>query len=295
MDARLESCERDTMCGMPTTMDCAFAVPTPCLYSYRQARLPEHRRPVRAQARRRRVAPSCILQLPWESSEQRDRGLLTTSFEACTVVGYSPVEDCLLCDVDVDVTCTSEQYRRVGQWVWLKPWGDEDGNLAACPLYSPPDGRSVIKLALQQDGAVAQAVVAEEMLEVSEVMGQGFDSSVVKSLDDVTAICGIAVGPSTLPLLLALREIDTSDKHSHVVFGRHGDGSAYEALAREWVDEDPSTRTLSAVESVERAEHELQAFLNGRDAQACAVLLACPSDRLERVATASGCKLYVNS
>lgn len=131
--------------------------------------------------------------------------MLTTSFETCTatsVTALTPFH--LRVTLDLAVTSTASEYRTAGQWVWIKPWGDEDGNLAPCALTHAPDGASVTDVALRRGGAVADAVEAGEMLEVSEVCGEGFGPGVGGAVGGAEAVWGFAAAESVLALASVL-------------------------------------------------------------------------------------------
>jgi hypothetical protein len=166
--------------------------------------------------------------LPWQTPAYVAQAMLTTSFETCVVEHFS--EDAapntlLRCTVDTQATCTADQYRLLGQWVWLKPWGDEDGNVLACPIASPPNGNATVILYAPVHSPVGHAVRAGEMLEVSEVCGTGFralgnddDDAPVRNLEQCALmteevgkkqydVFGFAKGASTLSVLQAFRFI----------------------------------------------------------------------------------------
>jgi hypothetical protein len=121
--------------------------------------------------------------------------------------------------------------------VWLKPWGDEDGNVAACPLATPPDGRSVVELFVEAGSPLGSSIVKGEMLEVSECFGKGF-SNLAKLEAAKGIVCGFAHSGATVSLLLALRARAASAVEVRVVLFDDGDPEAlYGSLACAWAEE----------------------------------------------------------
>lgn len=153
-------------------------------------------------------SPLQTLELPWACESSRSRGMLTTSFETCTVLSIArPTPYHIRCAVDMSVTCTASTYTRPGQWVWVKPWGDEDGNITACPLPHAPDGRATVDLCFRRAGAVAEAAEAGEMLEVSEVCGEGFGEGACAAAAAASHIWAFAAAESVLALLPVLESV----------------------------------------------------------------------------------------
>jgi hypothetical protein len=184
----------------------AFLQPAPLMPS-RRRRLTAPRRRHRRTACEAAAALTPVA-LPWQSAASLSRGMLTTSFETCTAqsVAY-PTPYHLRAALDC-VTCaiyTNDQHRRLGQWVWVKPWGDEDGNIAPCMLSHAPDGRAIIDAHFRRGTPVCDAVEAGEMLEVSEVCGAGFDGDVAAAATRAADIWMFAACETVLALLPPLR------------------------------------------------------------------------------------------
>jgi hypothetical protein len=191
---------------------------------------------------------------PWDSAQYVAQSALTTSYETCTVIDIDDelVPGLLRCTVDMAVTATAMQYETVGQWFFLKAWSDEDGNSAACPLSTPPDGRSVVEVFVVADSPLGEAILNEEMLEVSECCGTGF-----AGLDAVAAsagtVFGFAQGAATVSLLLALRTVaDKAPDVNILLFDDGDEESLYAALAKTWasdlVDAGPQRRSVKLLQ-----------------------------------------------
>lgn len=148
------------------------------------------------------------LPLPWQDDSHFSRGMLTTSFETCTVTeSENPTPYHLRVGLDTAVTCTALQYRRAGQWVFCKPWGDEDGNIEACPLSHNPDGRSEFDVYVRAAGELAAAVENGEMLEVSEVMGAGFPEPTIAAISTAREVWAFAAAESLFSLRPLLESV----------------------------------------------------------------------------------------
>lgn len=250
------------------------------------------------------VAPtnSCnILPLPWQDDSHVSRGMLTTSFETCTVTQIdNPTAYHLRVSLDTAVTCTALQYQKAGQWVFCKPWGDEDGNIEACPLSHPPDGRSEFDIYVRAAGELAAAVENGEMLEVSEVMGGGFPETTSDAVASAREIWAFAAAESVFSLRSLLESAAPDAAVRVFVLVADGDvqdfqdyydietgdvvnsfGSASVELFSEWLDGtsfDVDTYAL-------KAENRFEKFVSdcGRAPDGTIALLVCPWGELQNM------------
>lgn len=164
------------------------------------------RRKFRSPSRRFVVATSTSLPA-WEREHERDRGLVGTSYETATVEEVTPVGDGFLrISVDTAVTCTSQTYVSEGQFLFLKPWGDEDGSIEPCCFTRPPGEETVMDFFVPEVSPVGVAALAGEMLEVSDVLGEGFGPHLgSEEFKDASCIMAICIEQFCSPSLLALR------------------------------------------------------------------------------------------
>ncbi|CDF34286.1 unnamed protein product [Chondrus crispus] len=156
----------------------------------------------------RRSAVSNSLSLPaWEREYEKDRGLVGTSYETATVEEVAPAGDGFLrITVDTAVTCTSQTYTSEGQFLFLKPWGDEDGSIEPCCFTDLPGEGTIMQFFVPEVSAVGEAALAGELLEVSEVMGKGFRPHIVSNkFKQVSAVLAVCIEQFCSPSLLALR------------------------------------------------------------------------------------------
>lgn len=154
-----------------------------------------------------RIVATSISLPAWEREYERDRGLIGTSYETATVEEVTPVGNGFLrISVDTAVTCTSQTYVSEGQFLFLKPWGDEDGSIEPCCFTMPPGEETVMEFIVPEVSPVGAAALAGEMLEVSEVLGEGFEPH-LRSLEfqDASVIMAVCIEQFCAPSLLALR------------------------------------------------------------------------------------------
>lgn len=241
------------------------------------------------------------LPLPWQCETSVSRGMLTTSFETCTAVSIEfPTPYHIRCAVDMSVTCTATQYTTPGQWVWVKPWGDEDGNIAACPLPHAPDGRSTVDLCFRRAGAVAEAVEAGEMLEVSEVCGAGFDAGASEAVAGTSDVWAFAAAESVLALLPILESVKKDTRVSVAVCVGKAEVQDYEEmyevesedevvdfsgacaeLLKDWAGQ-TAERTIEVASVSEDDGFGFVVGALGSAPDGCVALVSCPWAELEK-------------
>lgn len=215
----------------------------------------------------------------WEREYEQERGLVGTSYESATVEEVTPVGDGFLrLLVDTAVTCTAQQYRSEGQFLFLKPWGDEDGSIEPCCFNAPPGKDTMMHFFVPEESAVGAAALAGEMLEVSEVMGDGFQQQLsgpdFLDKETIVAVCGEQF---SVPILLALRN---AKRPSVIFFIASADGP-FATQAREWAHADAELRQVQfcADDSMLRSALDDYVALHS----SIAVLLSCDADLCEKV------------
>lgn len=189
-------------------------------------------KPLRLVSGRKRIARASISLPAWEREYERERGLVGTSYETATVEEVTAAGGGYLrIVVDTAVTCTAQQYRSPGQFLYLKPWGDEDGRIEAAAFTAAPGGGALVAFCVRAGGAVGAAALAGEMLEVSEVMGAGFGAALGSEMFARKGrVVGACAAAFAAPVLLALRG-ETRPAEVLVVGGEDG---PFAAQAREW-------------------------------------------------------------
>lgn len=221
----------------------------------------------------------------WEREYERDRGLVGTSYESATVENVAPVGDGFLkITVDMAVTCTAQHYLSEGQFLFLKPWGDEDGSIEPCCFTAPPGENTTMDFYIPEVSAVGEAALAGEMLEVSEVMGEGFRphliSEAYQQAERVVAVC---IEQFCSPVLLALR--DTIRPVDLYIIAN--DNGPFSAAVREWV-QGAENRSVYYFADEDALLQSLEDTLSAQSS--AAVLMSCDS-QLCRVVNASIHKL----
>lgn len=169
---------------------------------------PRLTQPSQSQIQRHGRPPRATLRLPsWEDAETREHGLVTTSYETATVHSITSATNThIKLTLDTSATCTSTTYISEGQFLYLKPWGDEDGNIEAATFSHAPSQSNLQSFFVSAAGRVAEAAAAGEMLEVSDVMGVGFRPAQNETLyKSASRIIALADGPFCTPVTLALR------------------------------------------------------------------------------------------
>lgn len=257
-------------------------------------------RQLKATMRASEDSPLLTLPLPWACETSVSRGMLTTSFETCTALSVAhPSPYHIRCAVDMSVTCTASQYTQPGQWVWVKPWGDEDGNIAACPLPHAPDGRSTVDLYFRRAEPVADAAEAGEMLEVSEVCGAGFDLGACAATAAADHVWAFAAAESVLALLPVLENARADTAVRVVVCAGSAEVQEYEELyvvesedvildfsgacaelLAEWAGQ-AECRDVTVVRVAEDEGFSHMLGKLGSVPQSCVALVSCPWDELE--------------
>lgn len=228
------------------------------------------------------------LSLPaWEREYERERGLAGTSYESATVEEVKSVGDGFLrLLVDTAVTCTVQQYQSEGQFLFIKPWGDEDGCIQACCFNALPGHDPMMHFFVPEESAVGVAALAGEMLEVSEVMGDGFQKQLLGSdfLDKpgVVAVCGEQF---SVPVLLALRQ----EARPSVIFFVANAHGPFASLAQDWVDGNPEKRQARFCADNEQLKLALQLYLTQQ--LNIALLLSGDSDLCEAVGSVISSRL----
>lgn len=187
------------------------------------------------------ASPPAAAQIPsWEREYEIERGLVSTSYETATIESVTSAgEGFLRIAVDTSVTGTSLGYQSVGQFLFLKPWGDEDGLIEPCCFTRPPGDGTMMEFFVPEVSAVGEAALAGEMLELSNVMGDGF-SAHQKSRAYIEAECVMAVCIEQFcwPVLLALSE---EKRRPQVFVLAESDGPFGKAVAK-WENEGDGRR-----------------------------------------------------
>lgn len=163
----------------------------------------------------------------------RERGLAGTSYETATVERVRSIGEGLLdILIDTSVTCTCDTYVSVGQFLFLKPWGDEDGSLQPCCFTRMPSADPRFSFFVPETSAVAEAALAGEMLEVSDVMGEGFSTQRLTNPAYLGAshVVGVCTSQFCTSVLLSVE-----DEHRAVTIFVHGDADGhFSQLLQSW-------------------------------------------------------------
>jgi len=117
------------------------------------------------------------IELPWECTTTQSLALITTSYDAAQIIDFDTevIPNSILVTIDSTTTVIPTFYNNPGQFVFIKPWGDEDGLCKAYPIWTKPcsDADSCMVVVPRND-IVADSVVNGELLEISAVFGNGF-------------------------------------------------------------------------------------------------------------------------
>lgn len=191
---------------------------------------------------RRLIVANSIALPAWEREYERDRGLVGTSYETATVEDVTPVGDGFLrISVDTAVTCTSQTYVSEGQFLFLKPWGDEDGAIEPCCFTMPPGEETMMEFFVPEVSPVGAAALAGEMLEVSEVMGEGFGPHLQsKDFKDASCVMAVCIEQFCSPSILALR----NEKRQCTIFVIAEKEGPFGSSLQEWITDGTGNRRV---------------------------------------------------
>lgn len=187
-----------------------------------------------ANTRTRRYVTATAHLPSWERPYEREIGLVGTSYESATIEDVASLgNDTLRILVDLSVTCASENYLSPGQFLFIKPWGDEDGSIEACTFTSPPGNGSTLEFFVRESGAVGEAALAGEMLEVSDVMGDGFSPCFTReAFSEADSIVVVCDGLFCIPPLLALSD----EARPVAVFVTGKKNGEFERRIEDWIE-----------------------------------------------------------
>mmetsp|Transcript_8312 Transcript_8312/g.21874 ORF Transcript_8312/g.21874 Transcript_8312/m.21874 type:complete len:301 (+) Transcript_8312:62-964(+) len=144
--------------------------------------------------------------LPWECEKTRSSALITTSYDAAHVMSCETdlIPGFAVLLVDMSTTNVAAMYAKPGQYVFIKPWGDEDGLCEPYAMWTPPDRPAHDHIfVVSSDSHVGVAAVNGELLEVSAVYGEGFTAS---ELPASVPLLGICTAPHVGPIVCAMLE-----------------------------------------------------------------------------------------
>jgi len=148
------------------------------------------------------------LRLPWECEQTKASALITTSYDAAHVVSsdLTLIPGYAVLVVDMSTTNVPVMYSRAGQYVFIKPWGDEDGLCAPYAMWTPPGyDNNEHTFVVRQDSHVGNAALNGELLEVSTIYGAGFRTSPQDRIG--SSIVGLCSIEHAGPLALAVKEL----------------------------------------------------------------------------------------
>lgn len=218
---------------------------------------------------------ACATLPAWEREYERERGLVGTSYETATVETVEQVgQGFLKISVDTSVTCTSQTYLSEGQFLYLKPWGDEDGSIEPCCFISPPGDQKLFEFYIPEVSPVGEAALAGEMLEVSDVMGEGFRSKMQsQSYIDSKCVVGVCIEQFSLPTLLALEKETERPCTLFVITDVNG---PFGNQIQQWANFDSMKRTVYFFEDDVGLLYSLKKFL--KDNPDTALLMSGDAD-----------------